>query len=596
MKLKYSFALIALLALVSACQEEIPAGPKGNQIKFAKVNTSATSPFSEGSTIGLFVGEPVNADNVKFTVEASGEITSEAEIYWALQQTAASDFLAYSPYNATYTGAKTTDFEVAADQSSAEAIVASDLLIATANATPQDGAIDFVFQHKNAKISLYFTVDEKDTISFVEICDVYTKASVSLTNGSISAKGDKGTIKTCLGKDASDKDVYTAIIVPQTTKFTVKATLTDGKVLEFPLAEETSFTSGKQWSNANAPIVIQTEQKPVELSFSVSDWSDGGALVFAGGEQGDDDTHTSIADLAASATSTSAAFSVEVKNVVVTYVYNKFAHLQDETAGIIFYSNSNPFEEGDCINGTISGNMVLYEGYAEITSINLTEATITSVTDIKPMEVTVAQLNANIAQYFNRKVIIKGVNVTTGISSANQTGVIEQKGSSINIFNKSKAAEIEAGATGNIICWPIQNKGTKQVLIYKTEQFIEGSGEDMGEESAFTKTTAFGIYSLPDETTVTPIYAAAELAQTASIKGGSSRKFNVYDFAQGKALYCTLSAANVTKGASVNVTVTSLGLDSSLNGTYATTVLGYSNGTAWLKDTTNNKGFIISIE
>jgi len=587
---------MASLAIVSSCQEKEIPETKGNAIKFAKIDRSANSPLAADSEIGLFVSSPVHADNVKLKIDAQGNVSSETEVCWAIQQTTSSDFLAYSPYNASYTGAKSGRFEVAIDQTSASAITASDLLIATACASPEDGEIDFVFEHKNSKISLYFTNNSGEAIKGVEICDVLTEAQISFTNGSVSATGDKGSVKCCLGKDASNKDVYTALIVPQTAKFTVRVTLASDAVVEFPLAEQTAFTSGKQWSNASSPLVLaSTVPVPVALSFSVSDWGDGGALRFAGSDDDDDDDYTSIAALAATATSTTADdFSANVKNVVVTFVSGKYAHLEDKTGGIMVFMNSNPCETGDLISGTISGKIAFYDGYAEITTLDLSKATVSTASEIKPTEITVTNLIKDFDKYLNMMVIIKGVTILSGVDSYTSTGQLEQGGTTLQFHSKNKAAEIEEDATGDIIGWPIYYKGTKQIVLYTQDHFIEGSGEDMGEETAFTKTSALGMYALPDETTVTPLYSAGEYAQISSIKSGKTRSFNILDFAEGKGLFCTLDSSSITKGATVAVSVSSLGLD--LDGTYSATVLGYSGGKAWLQDSSSKKGFIISIE
>jgi len=603
MKLRYFYCALASLAVFVSCELEDQPGsitPKGDVIKFSKVNTASASPFKEGSTIGLFVGDPVNVDNAKFTVEADGSLKCDTEVKWGLMQKSASDFLAYSPFDSSYKSQKNIDFSVAADQTDSVSYVASDLLVAVTSAAPSDGAINFTFDHKMVKFCLYFSIYSKETVKSVEICDVYTTAGLSLTNGSVVAKGDKGSVKA--GKVTGDagKEFYVGLVVPQTAKPTIKVTMSSDKVFEFPLDAEKTFKSGEQWNNEKAPIYIETEQKPVELSFSVSDWSDGGTLVFSGSEEEEDDddddddtTYTSIADLVATATSDETSFSVTLKDVVVTKVTGKYAHLQDSKAGIMFYNKTNPFSDGDCINGAVTGKIKLYQGYAEITSIDLSDATVTTVAIPDPVEVTISELNSNIAAYFNRMVIVKGVEVTSGISASEQTGSISQAGSSINLFNKNKEAVIEKGSYGNIIGWPVTNNSTKQILVYTNDSFEEAGS---GEETAFTAISVPGVYDISNADAPAAVSAAGTYDQTGFAKTSSKISFNFFNFNDGWGVFETLSATSFSVGGSVSLTLATIGSTGVTAGTYSVTVAAKNSKLVWLKDTTNNRGYIVPIQ
>ena len=489
MKLKTLLPGVAavLMALTVSCTPDNPVNPdptpkKGNKISFSSVKEAG---LPGGTKLGLFIGDPINCKNVALTVGEDGSITPSQELFWAAEQKQTSPVMAYGPYSASFGSANPASFALQTDQTTSANLAASDLIVATATGNPAAAAVSLSFAHKMSCIKLYFNNKSAVDITKVEIENVVLSATVNTETGAVTS----GTATSTVSAYKAD-GYYMFYIAPQKSTLKMKVTFSDSTVFETELKDAVDFAPGTVYStDIEAP-------KSIALSFTVSDWVDGGQLNFNGDtpEPGDYDL---VSDIAAAATSTSSAFTAKVNNVIVTCVSGKYAHLEDESAGIMVFMADHGLAAGQCISGEISRKVQLYDGgnknltsanaYAEITDLDLTKATVTAVSTLPETEVTVSELNSNITKYFNKRVLLKKVTVTEGISASVQSGTVSQGGSSITIFNKNKAAVIETGLTGDLICYPLIYKGALQVIIYTSDQFEE-AGEP-AEETAFAKLT-----------------------------------------------------------------------------------------------------------
>lgn len=317
---------------------------------------------------------------------------------------------------------------------------------------------------------------------------------------------------------------------------------------------------------------------------------------------------TTIAELSATATTTSRSFSdIVVRNVIVTCIYGKYAHIEDASGGIMVFADNHGLNAGDCIIGPISGKIVLYDGnktvsdsrkaYPELTYIDYSKASVTSVATLPKTEVTLDAIISDFAKYANMRVLVKDITVTTGVSTTVQTGYISQNGTSMQIFNKSKEAVIETGAEGDIIGYPVYYKGTLQLLIYETDQFSEGQSEP-AEDNAFTRITVPGIYDITGlyvSGSVSPIKQSSSTDQCGSVSGSGFSSFRIQNIPGGELFKIDLNAARIKTGttASYESLTVSGGSVSGLKGSVK--AIKAESGLVWLKDTGNNRGYIINV-
>lgn len=313
-----------------------------------------------------------------------------------------------------------------------------------------------------------------------------------------------------------------------------------------------------------------------------------------------EEQHTSIAALCEMAGTSSRSFDVNVKNAVVTCVSGKYAHIQDESGAILVFANSHGLSVGDCISGQITGSLVLYNGYtsvssgqqayAEITSINTSKATITNTTDLPVTEATLSDVVNNIEDYYNERVLIKGVEVTAGISSPSQKGSVSQGTASAVIFNKN-ASVINAGVTGDLICYPSVYKGEIQLIIYSADQFTEVSPDS--EDTPFTQLSAPGWYSSTNTDSPSAVLQYNDGYDQMSVgSGSSSRTFKVFNIENGTFGILNIQTSALTVG-SVYSGTEDLGSGAQDR---SFTVVSKSGKKVWLEDKTAHTGCIIEIE
>ena len=132
-----------------------------------------------------------------------------------------------------------------------------------------------------------------------------------------------------------------------------------------------------------------------------------------------------VGDIKESITGTSAVnFEGTLSSAIVTFVSadKKYAFIQDAADGIVLFRNSGDItlQAGDALSGAISGAGSIYKNLKEITS--LTVENVVSGSDIpEPLELTLAQLNAQYDKYVSYRVKVKGVTVPTAFSSRSTT-------------------------------------------------------------------------------------------------------------------------------------------------------------------------------
>lgn len=590
---------LAMMAFAVSCTPDNPVNPdptpkKGAKIAFASVKEAG---LPGGTKLGIFIGAPVNYSNIALTVGSDGSITPAQELFWGEGQKQTSPVMAYGPYSASFGSANPAPFALQADQTTADKLAASDLIVATATGNPSAASVALDFKHKMSCVKLYFNNKTTLDITKVEIQDVVLSATVNTETGAVSTTNSKSTVSAYKADG-----YYMFYIVPQKSNLHMKVTFSDSSTFETELKDAADFAEGSVYSTDKNPIDIGKDApKSINLSFTVSDWVDGGQLNFNGDEPEPGD-YDLVSDIVAAATSTSASFTYNVKDVVVTCVSGKYAHLEDKSAGIMVFMTDHGLSVGQSISGEISGKMQLYDGgstitastvaYAEITSLNLSKATVTAASALPETEVTISELNSNIKKYFNMRVLLKGVTVTKGISSSVQSGTVSQGGSSITIFNKNKAAVLEDGQTGDLICYPLIYKGASQVLVYTSDQFEE-SGEP-AEETAFAKLSKVGFYSSTDTDSPVASVVFNELSDQLTFSTGTNfRSFRIVNLEAGTFYTVKVNSKSLAIGQSYSATVTSH------VGTVTNTTLKVVNkkgSQVWLEDKTAHNGYVINIE
>lgn len=199
-----------------------------------------------------------------------------------------------------------------------------------------------------------------------------------------------------------------------------------------------------------------------------------------------------IAAIRNSITSKKDAFTaVKLKDAVVTYVDKptsggaKTIYVEDANAGIVFYGRDFTYEEGDVLNGTISGEGVVYLGLTEVTSIDASSNIVVTKNGVIPcQEVTVDELNKNMDKWESRRVKLLDVTVSSAMNRRNAE--ISQDGNTIAVYEKKENCSGDLLSKVNtkiasIVCYPqdytASSKTTNQLCIWEESDIVVATAE-----------------------------------------------------------------------------------------------------------------------
>lgn len=225
---KYISLLIALASLLAVSCERETVTQQGEvrfQAGIGTLQTKATdTAFEAGDAIGITALYPINAINYKATLSRDGAVTLEQPIYWGVQQS--EDDLVW--FWACYPYLEGIDpdsedgfrFAVKEDQSTHEALTASDLMFANIWACPGDGVVPLNFVHQLCQIVL--VVDDRigAEVTGLTLDGIKTEMQIQSAPGSplgVSIYGFEQSAKTVAAckTEYQGKPAWACIVPPQ---------------------------------------------------------------------------------------------------------------------------------------------------------------------------------------------------------------------------------------------------------------------------------------------------------------------------------------------------------------------------------------------
>ena len=226
---------------------------------------------------------------------------------------------------------------------------------------------------------------------------------------------------------------------------------------------------------------------------------------------------------------------------IVTFMDGRNVYIEDETAGIDLFLNSNTVPSdlalGDRVKAT--GKRAAYNGLPELTGINGGDeaafAVISTGHELPLQEVTIAELNANTANYLCERVRV--TNAVMGAVNNSGNTPITQGEDSINIY-KMPANDAAEGDTVNI---------TAVVGMFNTVQLRVALASDVEVVSSATPTETpeptatpepteppepvddpIDPANYPDYATIAQVLAMTTTGGTATVVGQVTMKFGNY--------------------------------------------------------------------
>lgn len=181
-----------------------------------------------------------------------------------------------------------------------------------------------------------------------------------------------------------------------------------------------------------------------------------------------------------SSSSTEVNFSADLTDAVVTYVNGNYAYIQDASAAIMVNYSGHGLVAGKKINGAVSGKVKAPNQIDQISSLDLTEATVTTdgVIPEAVSDKTLAQIKAAGTDYDGKLVTINGATVTTGMTNATSGGKISDDNgtTTFNIIapnNLTLKANEKGNFTGFVSIYVSGNTTTYRLNLYEQSQFVK---------------------------------------------------------------------------------------------------------------------------
>ena len=179
---------------------------------------------------------------------------------------------------------------------------------------------------------------------------------------------------------------------------------------------------------------------------------------------------TGIAALNNATVASETAWTGSFKDAVVTYVNGNNAFIEDATGGNLLYKSGHGLKAGQKINGEVSGKVKLYNGFSELTDLDLSKATVSDGEVPAPAEMSLSDLLMAYLRYQNCQVKLAGVTFETPLTLSSRNGKITQGESSIAAYAQIKNA-IEMSGTGDLVCWPTRYNANLQVGCWDNGHF-----------------------------------------------------------------------------------------------------------------------------
>ncbi len=168
----------------------------------------------------------------------------------------------------------------------------------------------------------------------------------------------------------------------------------------------------------------------------------------------------SIADIKALYSSADVPFVANLTDALVTIVSGNNFYLQDASGAILGFTSGHGLNEGDKLNGTISGTVTKYQGNYEITGFD-NSASKTTGNEVSPTIVAHATLVDNFANYESKYVKVAALTV----SAVSGKDITVSDNANLKIRNES-ATEITVGTQLNAVGAACYYNSTKQVKVF----------------------------------------------------------------------------------------------------------------------------------
>ena len=603
MSLKHIVWVACCILMFGSCKDSKPEF--GAPMTVQVFGVTSLADLTPGQKMGLYVGSPVNAVNIPMTVNEYGFATPDRELKWKYDQTSESRFFVYSPYNSSFLDEESVTFDIPADQSTLDSLLAGNVLTAESSATPKSNNVNLRMDHAMTAMTFSFDNRTSERITSVSVRGFMMSASLNILTGEFKGTGDKRPIIPLRSSDGTDS--FCLIYAPQdvTPVFTVgfesgrTITVTyeaychefRGKVLNM----DAIYLTEAMLNDPNQNIQIL----PLE-GLNVTDWRANGIPEFRVQPE-----YITLSELNKVEPDVNDGnfFSAYLKKVTVTAVDLTNPRwpgliLEDSTRAIhVWAAENSTLREGNTIVGPVLGTMdKVSDSEIYISNFLARYATVSRMDSLPCINGDInVVMRSSRTRYEYRRMLFR--NVTMKSSFTNDLAVFVQGSTDFNVICRGADSQILAGSKGDLIGFPVWSGSELTIEVYDKDQFENFHKDPI--ENVLTSRHEYGMYkisAIPD----TAVYSFAgreQGLQFSSRRYASARSLQVTHPASGEIhfiyLYDCIDGPSV--GHSYNVAFNVVGSSADKGYTVSMECIKVEDGTAWLIDKSATKGLILPL-
>ena len=581
------------MMLLCGCEDKKPKYGAPMDLKIFGV--TGRSDLDPGMRLGLFAEYPVEANNVPLTVETGGAVIADKELKWAFDQSVSTRFLAYAPYNESYTGKDIVEIDIPGDQSTKEKLLKCNYLVGISSGNPKESAVTMRMMHAMTAMVVSFDNRTGSRIKSMSASGFITSGRLNLITGTMSATAAKKAITPL--RSPSDDNQFSFLYIPQdvTPLFTV--TLESGKKIALTFDNYCHADPGNIIKMSIQLDESTPEVNILELSgVNITQWNTNGVP-----SAGEAPHYISLSDFGHIETDEDGFFSAYLNKVTVTAVDNT----SDEFLGVIIEDSTcakhvwtyydSPLKVGSTVVGPVLGYMsqVSKDEY-HVAYFYTTYSTIGKTGELPCTNGSFAQVVDDINKWEYRR--MKFENVVLEENFSNDRAVFIQDTVRLSVVCKDIEHTLTVGTKGDLIGFPVRSGADVLIMVYDQDQFNTFSKDPL--ENALTADSIYGLYDLsdPDKATYvmngadmelqysTRIFSYGRTMQVSDTRNGEVYMFLVYD----------LKGAAVV-GHEYNVAFCPMGISGQKGKDMYMECVKVDENTAWLVDRTGKYGLILAL-
>lgn len=298
-------------------------------------------------------------------------------------------------------------------------------------------------------------------------------------------------------------------------------------------------------------------------------------------------TYVTMADISAMMSTKTQEFSANVKDFIVTAVSDEYAQIEDATAGARVDISGDTFKVGQVITGKISGKAKLSSGALNISTLDISDAKLTTASELPCMTVKLKDIEADKAKYTYRRVKLENVTFVSALpNKKDMVGSISQKGRQIGISSRVDGIGIEEGKQGDVVVYA----SGSACYIYSKDDFNEHEIT-----SAFAQKSEPGVYKVNDEDVSEYVISSQGGDQYVYYTSADSYFLRIQNYAAERIVKFSVPVSTYKNGQKISMKTSSLGDSRFTDGTVDTFLEKQSADKLWLLNYDTNTGYIIPI-